>query len=252
MTILRRIQRVVFTALDGQSRIGNVGDSLLFLMPHEAGCIPCVRTLYRQRERDQWLLTGNEAAATANGRMIMRLVSFHHLTTLDPKGGPHVNAEHATYVCNVIRPVVKRGGAVNDSPGGDASWNDDLARIAPCVFPSYMRAHAGHSREPINRFLNLCMLTLVTSHTVSFLARDTVMFWHNCRALLGRTKTAREASFLDTQEGGRGCEGFRGWMRLQLEVCHDDWPRSVIVRRKRRVTCSTAGRGIERRLARSE
>ncbi|PWU86502.1 putative ATP-dependent DEAD/H RNA helicase [Trypanosoma cruzi] len=91
-TILRQIQRVVFTALDGQSRIGNAGDSLLFLMPHEAGCIPCVRALYRQRERDQRLLTGNEAGAAANGRMIMRLVSFHHLTTLDPKGGPHVNA----------------------------------------------------------------------------------------------------------------------------------------------------------------
>ncbi|PWU88530.1 putative ATP-dependent DEAD/H RNA helicase [Trypanosoma cruzi] len=93
-TILRQIQRVVFTALDGQSRIGNVGDSLLFFMPHEAGCIPCVRTLYRQRERDQWLFTGNEAAA-ANGRMIMRLVSFHRLTTLDPKGETHVNAEHS-------------------------------------------------------------------------------------------------------------------------------------------------------------
>ncbi|RNC51935.1 hypothetical protein TcCL_ESM10898, partial [Trypanosoma cruzi] len=94
-TILRQIQRVVFTALDGQSRIGSVGDSLLFLMPHEAGCIPCVRTLYRQRERDQWLLMGNEAAAAANGRMMIRLVSFHHLTTLDPKREPHVNATHS-------------------------------------------------------------------------------------------------------------------------------------------------------------
>ncbi|RNE95968.1 hypothetical protein TcG_13184, partial [Trypanosoma cruzi] len=94
-TILRLIQRVVFTALDGQSRIGNVGDSLLFLKPHEAGCISCVRTLYRQRERDQWLLTGNEATAAANGRMIMRLFSFHHLTTLDLKGEPHVNAEQS-------------------------------------------------------------------------------------------------------------------------------------------------------------
>ncbi|RNC60528.1 hypothetical protein TcCL_ESM01695 [Trypanosoma cruzi] len=94
-TILRQIQRVVFTALDGQSRIGNVGDSLLFLMPHEAGCIPCVRTLYRQRERVQWLFTGNEAAAAANGRMLIRLFSFHHLTTLDSKGGTHVNAEHS-------------------------------------------------------------------------------------------------------------------------------------------------------------
>ncbi|RNC38803.1 putative ATP-dependent DEAD/H RNA helicase, partial [Trypanosoma cruzi] len=65
-------------------------------------------------------------------------------------------------------------------------------------------------------------------------------------------KTAREASSLDTQEGGRGCEGFRGWMRLQLEALHDDWPRSVIVRKQRSVTRSTAGRGIERRLARSE
>ncbi|KAF8290345.1 putative ATP-dependent DEAD/H RNA helicase [Trypanosoma cruzi] len=85
-TILRQIQRVVFTALDGQSRIGNVGDSLLFLKPHEAGCISCVMTLYRQRERDQWLLTGNEAGAAANGRMIMRLVSFHRLATLELKG----------------------------------------------------------------------------------------------------------------------------------------------------------------------
>ncbi|KAF8304561.1 hypothetical protein TcBrA4_0044920 [Trypanosoma cruzi] len=41
-------------------------------------------------------------------------------------------------------------------------------------------------------------------------------------------------------------------MRLQLEVRHDDWPRSVIVRKQRSVTRSAAGRGIERRLARSE
>ncbi|PWU89178.1 putative ATP-dependent DEAD/H RNA helicase [Trypanosoma cruzi] len=208
-TILRRIQRVVITALDGQSRIGNVEDSLLFLMPHEAGCIPCVRTLYRQSERVQWLLTGNEAAAAANGRTIIRLFSFHHLTTLDPKGGPHVNADTATYVCTVIQPVVKRDGAVNDSPGGDASWNDDLARLAPCVFPSYMRAHAGHSREPINRFLNLCMLTLVASQTVPFLARDPVMFGAQLQSFIGEdAKTAKEASSLDTQEGGRVCEGF--------------------------------------------
>ncbi|PWU83029.1 putative ATP-dependent DEAD/H RNA helicase [Trypanosoma cruzi] len=100
-TILRQIRRVVLTALDGQSRIGNVGDSLLFLMPHEAGHISCVRTLYRQRERDQWLFTGNEAAA-ANGGMIMRLVSFHHLTTLDPKGEPHVNAEHGALTCALL------------------------------------------------------------------------------------------------------------------------------------------------------
>ncbi|RNC38945.1 putative ATP-dependent DEAD/H RNA helicase, partial [Trypanosoma cruzi] len=65
-------------------------------------------------------------------------------------------------------------------------------------------------------------------------------------------KTAREASSLDTQEGGRGCEGFRGWMRLQLEARHDDWPRGVIVRRQRSVTRSTAGRGIGWRLAQSE
>ncbi|RNC56133.1 putative ATP-dependent DEAD/H RNA helicase [Trypanosoma cruzi] len=104
----------------------------------------------------------------------------------------------ATYVCTVIQPVVKRDGAVNDSPGGDASWNDDLARLAPCVFPSYMRAHAGHSREPINRFLNLCMLTLVASQTVPFLARDPVMFGHNCRALLGRTRRPRKRRLLST------------------------------------------------------
>ncbi|RNC55147.1 hypothetical protein TcCL_ESM07368 [Trypanosoma cruzi] len=53
----------------------------------------------------------------------------------------------ATYVCTVIRPVVKRDGTVNDSPGGDASWNDDLARLAPCVFPSYMRAHAHNAQN---------------------------------------------------------------------------------------------------------
>ncbi|RNC41643.1 putative ATP-dependent DEAD/H RNA helicase, partial [Trypanosoma cruzi] len=64
-------------------------------------------------------------------------------------------------------------------------------------------------------------------------------------------KTAREASSLDTQEGG-GCEGFRGWMRLQLEVRHDDWPRGVIVRKQCSVTFIAAGRGIGRRLARSE
>ncbi|PWV17588.1 putative ATP-dependent DEAD/H RNA helicase [Trypanosoma cruzi] len=159
----------------------------------------------------------------------------------------------ATYVCTVIRLVVKRDGAVNDSPGGDASWNDDLARLAPCVFPSYMRVHAGHSREPINRFLNLCMLTLIASQTVSLLGKRPGDVWAQLQSFIGEdAKTAREASSLDTQEAGRGCEGFRGWMRLQLEARHDDWPRGVIVRKQRRVTCSTAGRGIERRLARSE
>ncbi|RNE96633.1 putative ATP-dependent DEAD/H RNA helicase, partial [Trypanosoma cruzi] len=77
--------------------------------------------------------------------------------------------------------------------------------------------------------------------------------WAQLQSFIGEdAKTAREASSLDTQEGGRGCEKFRGWMRLQLEVRHNDWPRGVIVRRQRGVTCSTAGRGIERRLARSE
>ncbi|RNC44506.1 putative ATP-dependent DEAD/H RNA helicase, partial [Trypanosoma cruzi] len=77
--------------------------------------------------------------------------------------------------------------------------------------------------------------------------------WAQLQSFIGEdAKTAREASSLDTQEGGRGCGGFRGWMRLQLEVRHNDWPRGVIVRRQRRATCSTAGRGIGRRLARSE
>ncbi|KAF8282218.1 putative ATP-dependent DEAD/H RNA helicase [Trypanosoma cruzi] len=77
--------------------------------------------------------------------------------------------------------------------------------------------------------------------------------WAQLQSFIGEdAKTAREASSLDTQEGGRGCEGFRGWMRLQLEVRHNDWPRSVIVRRQRSVTFSIGGRGIGRRLARSE
>ncbi|KAF8291913.1 putative ATP-dependent DEAD/H RNA helicase [Trypanosoma cruzi] len=159
----------------------------------------------------------------------------------------------ATYMCHFIRPVVKRDGAVNDSPGGDASWNDDLARLAPCVFPSYMRAHAGHSREPINRFFKF-VYAHIGHVTDSFLLdKRPGDVWAQLQSLIGEdAKTAREASSLDTQEGGRGCEGFRGWMRLRLEARHDDWPRSVIVRRQRHVTCSAAGRGIGRRLARSE
>ncbi|RNC39957.1 hypothetical protein TcCL_NonESM10623 [Trypanosoma cruzi] len=53
----------------------------------------------------------------------------------------------ATYVCTVIRFVMKRDGAVNDLPGGDASWNGELTRLAPCVFPSYMRAHAQNAQN---------------------------------------------------------------------------------------------------------
>ncbi|PWV19773.1 putative ATP-dependent DEAD/H RNA helicase [Trypanosoma cruzi] len=213
----------IIYSIGNQFRICNVGDSLLFLMPHEAGCIPCVRTLYRQRERDQRLLTGSEAAAAANGGMIMRLFSFHHFDDVGPKRRTTCECRaRRTYLCTVIRPVVKRDGAVNDPPGGDASWNDDLARLAPCVFPSCMRAHAGHSREPINRFLNLCMVTLVTSHTVSFLARDPVMFGHNCRALLGRTRRPRERRLLSThrraEEGAGafevGCDC--SWRRVTM------------------------------------
>ncbi|PWU97897.1 putative ATP-dependent DEAD/H RNA helicase [Trypanosoma cruzi] len=159
----------------------------------------------------------------------------------------------ATYVCTVIRPVVKRDGAVNDSPGGDARWNDDLIRLAPCVFPSCMRAHAGHSREPINRFFKFVYGHIGHVAHGFLLGKRSGDVWAQLQSFIGEdAKTARETSSLDTQEGGRGCEGFRGWMRLQFEVHHDGWPRSVIVRRQRSVTRSTAGRGIERRLARSE
>ncbi|RNC36138.1 ATP-dependent DEAD/H RNA helicase [Trypanosoma cruzi] len=77
--------------------------------------------------------------------------------------------------------------------------------------------------------------------------------WAQLQSFIGEdAKTAKEASSLDTRKGGRGCEGFRGWMRLQLEVRHDDWPRGVIVRKQCSVTFIAAGRGIGRRPARSE
>ncbi|PWU89641.1 putative ATP-dependent DEAD/H RNA helicase [Trypanosoma cruzi] len=187
-------------------------------MPHEAGCIPCVRTLYRQRERVQWLLTGNEAAAAANGRMLIRLFSFHHLTTLDPKGGPHVNAEHS----HLHVPFY--------STCREAGWSRQRL-----TWRRFVYAHIGHVTDSF------------------LLDKRPGDVWAQLQSFIGEdAKTAREASSLDTQEGGRGCEGFRGWMRLRLEARHDDWPRSVIVRRQRRVTCSAAGRGIGRRLARSE
>ncbi|PWV02931.1 putative ATP-dependent DEAD/H RNA helicase [Trypanosoma cruzi] len=222
-------------------------------MPHEAGCIPCVRTLYRQRERDQWLLTGNEAAAAANRRMIMRLVSFHHLTTLHPKGEPHVNAEHSHLRVHCY------------STCREAGWSRQRLTWRRCEVERWSRpnctvcvpiVHAGARRalqrayKPFSKFV--CAHIGHVAHGF-LLGKRPGDVWAQLQSFIGEdAKTAREASSFDTREGGRGCEGFRGWMRLQLEVLHDDWPRGVIVRKQRRVTCSTAGRGIGRRLARSE
>ncbi|PWV00869.1 putative ATP-dependent DEAD/H RNA helicase [Trypanosoma cruzi] len=147
----------------------------------------------------------------------------------------------ATYVCTVIRLVVKRDGAVNDSPGGDASWNDGLARLAPCDVPII---HAGARRALQRAYKPFFKFVYAHIGRVAhgFLDKRPGDVWAQLQSFIGEdAKTAREASSLDTQEAGRECEGFRGWMRLQLEARHDDWPRSVIVRRQRRVTCSAAG-----------
>ncbi|PWU93752.1 putative ATP-dependent DEAD/H RNA helicase [Trypanosoma cruzi] len=208
-TILRQIQRVVFTALDGQSRIGNVGDSLLFLMPHEAGCIPCVRTLYRQRERDQWLFTGNEAAAAANGRMIIRLVSFHHLTTLDPKREPHVNATHSHLRVHCY------------STCREAGWSRQRVTWRRCELERWSRptrtvcvpiVHAGARRalqrayKPVFKFVYAHIGHVAHGFLLGKRPGDV---WAQLQSFIGEdAKTAREASSLDTQEGGRGCEGF--------------------------------------------
>ncbi|EAN88493.1 putative ATP-dependent DEAD/H RNA helicase [Trypanosoma cruzi] len=218
------------------ARIGNVGDSLLFLMPHEAGYVPYLSKFIAKESGSSF--TGNEAAAVVATMEKRNYESFlYYLAKLDPKSNHIWMQSTATLERAISRLVMNREEPVNELPAGDASRNDDLTRLALFAYQSYIRAYAGHSRELKTRFFNLDMLHLGhIAHSFGLDKRPSEVRAQLQNLIMEDRKIAREASSLNTQERVRGCDGSRVRRRLQVEVRHDDRYRSMIVQKQRKVT----------------
>ncbi|EAN86814.1 DEAD-box helicase-like protein [Trypanosoma cruzi] len=218
------------------ARIGNAGDSLLFLMPHEAGYAPYLSKFIAKESGSSF--AGNEAAAAVATMEKRNYESFlYYLAKLDPKSNHIWMQSTATLERAISRLVMNREEPVNELPAGDASRNDDLTRLALFAYQSYIRAYAGHSRELKTRFFNLDMLHLGhIAHSFGLDKRPSEVRAQLQNLIMEDRKIAREASSLNTQERVRGRDGSRVRRRLQVEVRHDDRYRSMIVQKQRKVT----------------
>ncbi|EKF35339.1 ATP-dependent DEAD/H RNA helicase, putative [Trypanosoma cruzi marinkellei] len=223
------------------ARIGNVGDSLLFLMPHEAGYVSYLSKFVAKENKGSF--TENEASAAAAAAAVATMEKrnyesfLYYLTKLDPKSNHMWMQSTATLERAISRLVMNREKPVNDLPGGDASRNDDLTRLALFAYQSYIRAYAGHSREVKTRFFNSDMLHLGhVAHSFGLDKRPSEVRAQLQSLIMEDRKIAREASSFDTQERARGCDGPRIRRKLQVEVRHDDRYRSMIVQKQRKVT----------------
>ncbi|ESL12059.1 ATP-dependent DEAD/H RNA helicase [Trypanosoma rangeli SC58] len=216
------------------ARIGNVGDSLLFLMPHEAGYVPYLSNFIAKEGGGS--LAANDASLPAMAER--KYESFlYYLTKLDPKANHMWAQSTATLERAISRAVMKRDGTVSDLSAKDESRKEDLMRLALFAYQSYIRAYAGHSRELKARFFNSDVLHL--GHVAQSFGLDKKP--SEVRAQLQSfikedRKIAREASSLNTQEEGKWSGGFSSRKKLQVEVCHDDRYRSMVVQKQRKVT----------------
>ncbi|ORC85653.1 ATP-dependent DEAD/H RNA helicase [Trypanosoma theileri] len=211
------------------ARIGNVGDSVLFLMPHEERYISYL---------SNFIAKGNSSSSPqekVSSSVIeeRKYESFlFYLTKLDPKSNHMWMDSTATLERAISKLVMKRNEIGSSQTEEKESRDDDLTRLALFAYQSYMRAYAGYSRELKRLYFNSDSLHL--GHVAQSFGIDKKP--SEVRAQLqglikADRKVAREASYLATEK-----ETGRTQKKLRVEVTHDDRYRSMIVQKQRKVT----------------
>ncbi|KAH8605381.1 DEAD DEAH box helicase Type III restriction enzyme res subunit Helicase conserved C terminal domain [Trypanosoma vivax] len=209
------------------ARIGNVGDSLLFLMPHEAGYAPYLSNFIAKERRDA--LSGDAAAAMEEKKYESFLF---YLTKLDPKANHMWMQSTAALERAICHLVMKRSpeGQARDHEGNER--DDDLTRLALFAYQSYIRAYAGYSREMKRLFFNAEILHL--GHVAQSFGVDKKPseLRTQLQSLIREDRKVGRETFANTERDRDG----RPVKKLQVEVNHDDRYRSTVVQKQRKAT----------------
>ncbi|KEG14518.1 ATP-dependent DEAD/H RNA helicase [Trypanosoma grayi] len=211
------------------ARIGNVGDSMLFLMPHEEGYASYLSNFI-----------ASESKATSGGdKTPLALIEekkyesfLFYLTKLDPKANHMWMHSTATLERAISRLVMKRDADAGSSMDDDDGKNDDLTRLALFAYQSYIRAYSGHSRELKRLFFDSDSLHL--GHVAQSFGVDK----KPSEVRMQLQSIIREDRKISRETSSRAVEEVNGRprKRLQVEVRNDDRYRSTVVQKQRKVT----------------
>ncbi|SCU68430.1 ATP-dependent DEAD/H RNA helicase, putative [Trypanosoma equiperdum] len=213
------------------ARIGNTGDSMLFLMPHEEGYASYLSNFLAKETK----LGSMAKGANAESGIIeeRKYESFlFYLTKLDPKANHMWAQSTATLERAICRLVMKRHSNEENVNDESTGRTDDITRLALFAYQSYIRAYAGHSRELKRLFFNSDALHLGhVAQNFGIDKRPSEVRSQLQGLIKEDRKVARETTSVVLDDGSE-----RPRKVLRTEVPHDDRYRSTVVQKQRKVT----------------
>lgn len=204
------------------ARIGNSGDSILFVSPAEAGYAAYLTHFIHSQNRS----TAKDAAAEMLEKKHETFLFY--LTKLDPKSNHMWLQSTATLERSISRLVMQR------DRGEDDSGKDGLNRIALFAYQSYVRAYAGLPKEIKSLFFSE---TLHLGHVAqsfgidkspSEVQRELQTYIREDRLLARDNRKGTVANARDADPGKK--------KRQRIELDHDERYHSMLAQKQRKIT----------------
>ncbi|KAH9599440.1 Helicase [Trypanosoma melophagium] len=212
------------------ARIGNVGDSVLFLMPHEEGYVSYLSNFIAKGNSSSLSQNDGVSASVIEGRKYESFLFY--LTKLDPKSNHMWMDSTATLERAISKLVMQKSENGSSQTEENEGRDDDLTRLALFAYQSYIRAYTGYSKKLKRLFFNSDSLHLGHVAQCFGIDKKPSEVRTQLQGLIkADRKVAREASYLATEK-----ETGRTQKKLRVEVTHDDRYRSMIVQKQRKVT----------------
>ncbi|CAD2215352.1 DEAD/DEAH box helicase/Type III restriction enzyme, res subunit/Helicase conserved C-terminal domain/Domain of unknown function (DUF4217), putative [Angomonas deanei] len=198
------------------ARIGNSGDSILFLAPTQVGYASYLTNFIHSQIQSE-----NKGEDSMTERKYERFLFY--LTKLDTKSNhfwPHSTATLERAICRLVM------GRDNDEGA-----TDSLQRIAFFAYQSYVRAYAGLPREIKNAYFNEDLHLGHVAHSFGIdkspkeVQRELQQYIKEDR-VLSRDNRKGTTSFTDNSRR----------KRQRVEVEHDERYHSMVVQKQRKLT----------------